>query len=237
VPLLDEGKGWSAAVNAALGVDPTPVTAPGLAERIARRVRELAGKAPMPQSATLSLGWMPVARYQPHWHAMPAFALPSFYDGRVRVNLSGREAQGRVPLEGYDAVLTDVESVLSECRDVITRQPVVARIERTGGSRPLDLSSTESDLVIEWRGVPLGFDHPTLGRIGPLPYRRTGGHTGHDGMAWVAGPGVAPGDLGEASAFDVVPTVIDLMGLKASRAISGRSWKSRIAPERNPQPA
>src|SRR5262249_43182553 len=32
-----------------------------------------------------SLDWMPAARYRPLWPKMPAFALPAYYDGQIRI--------------------------------------------------------------------------------------------------------------------------------------------------------
>ena len=89
-------------------------------------------------------------------------------------------------------------------------------------------------MLILWQGAPLGFDHPRLGRIGPLPYRRPGGHTGERGYACIAGPGIAPGDLGTRSAFDIVPTVIELLGA-AALATSGASFAADLGAE--PVPA
>ena len=171
-----------------------------------------------------SLEWMPAARYSKHWAAMPAFALPSFYDGRVRINLAGRDAQGKVPLAEYGAACDAVERLLRECRDPRTGEPVVAAVERHAAPDPQTLGPTEADMVVLWRGSPLAFTHPRLGTIGPLPYRRPGGHTGGLGMAYVSGPGVAAADFGLRSAFDVVPTVVELLGETVPAWMSGTSF-------------
>jgi hypothetical protein len=141
---------------------------------------------------------------------MRFFALPSFSDGRVRINLAGREREGIILPGDYDTVCDEIESLLTECRDLRTGEPVVDQIDRYRGD-PLKLGPTESDLVIVWRGATLGFEHPRLGRIGPLPYRRTGGHTGPYGVAYFAGEGIAAADYGVASSFDVVPTITELL--------------------------
>ena len=141
---------------------------------------------------------------------MRAFAFPSFYDGQVRINLKGREASGQVDPADYESACDEVESLLAECRDPLTGRPVAASVERLAA--PLARGPSEADMIILWQGAPLGFDHPRLGRIGPLPYRRPGGHTGDRGYACIAGPGIARRDLGTRSAFDIVPTVIDLLG-------------------------
>src|SRR5262249_55166868 len=100
-------------------------------------------------------------------------------------------------------------------------EPVVDHVERANRD-PMTVAATESDLVIVWRTASLGFEHPKLGRIGPLPYRRTGGHTGPYGMAYLAGDGIAPGDYGVRSSFDVVPTLIELLGEKIPDGLSGQ---------------
>lgn len=206
VPLLKEGRDWLAFV--------------------AKLLPEADGFVPFVPSEEprrLSLDWMPGSRYRPFWPRMQAFALPSFYDGRIRINLAGRECAGRVPVGRYDAVCREIEALLGECRDPISGDPSVASVERVATRDPLRLGPTESDLVVTWKGPSLGLDHPRLGRIGPLPYRRPGGHTGPHGMAWLAGTALAPGDCGVRSSFDVAPTLVDLLGEGPLPGMSGRS--------------
>ena len=152
---------------------------------------------------------------------MPAFALPSFYDGRIRINLKGRERKGMVDPARYRQVCDELEALLLECRDPVTGEGVVDFIERPAENRdPLTLGPTECDLVVVWNG-PLALDHPRLGRIGPIPYRRTGGHTGPYGMAYFVGTDLPPGDYGVRSSFDMVPTIIELLGEPVPAGISG----------------
>jgi arylsulfatase A-like enzyme len=42
-------------------------------------------------------------------------------------------------------------------------------------------------------------------------------------MAYVAAPGLEPGDRGVRSAFDVVPTIVRLLGDQPPAHISGKS--------------
>jgi predicted AlkP superfamily phosphohydrolase/phosphomutase len=51
-----------------------------------------AGRAPV----KLGLGWQPAQHYQDYWPRMKAFALPSYYDGNIRINVRGREREGLV---------------------------------------------------------------------------------------------------------------------------------------------
>ncbi|MDH4023337.1 MAG: hypothetical protein OEV14_09445, partial [Gammaproteobacteria bacterium] len=95
-------------------------------------------------------------------------------------------------------------------------------IEFSNRTDPAERGPTEADIIIVWRGAPLGFDHPELGRIGPAPYRRTGGHTGKQGFAFVDAAGMAPGDYGMRSAYDVIPTLFHLLGETPAGILSGK---------------
>lgn len=221
VPLLAEDKGWEAEISRLL--QPRLTLPWNTRSRIARASERLLRRR---KARELSMHWMPAAQYRRFWPRMEAFAFPSFYDGRVRINLEGRERQGRVPRQRYDEICGEIEQLLGECRDPITGEPVMAAVERAAG--PDKLEGTGADLTILWNGSPLGFVHPRLGTIGPLPYRRTGGHTGGHGLAWFAGPGIAPGEHELRSAFDVVPTIVDLLGEPVPEWMSGRSLAADI---------
>ncbi len=242
-PPLGADEEWSAAVNGQLAVErpaarkPSGVAAtagallaraagrlrahaPASVQRLARRA-ERSLRTDEVGPVRLGLDWMPAARYRPYWHAMDAFALPSFYDGRIRVNLEGREAQGRVAASRYALLLDEIEALLRACTNPATGGPVVDFVERPGAGRdPRAMGATEADMVVVWHQA-LAFDHPTIGRVGPVPYRRSGGHTGPHGMGYFAGPGIAPGEFGVRSAFDVAPTVAALAGARPRAACSG----------------
>ncbi|HEY7611192.1 MAG TPA: alkaline phosphatase family protein [Alphaproteobacteria bacterium] len=174
-------------------------------------------------AARMSVEAIAATWYRRFWPAMRAFALPSYYDGRIRINLAGREAKGRVPRWAYGFALNAMERLVRGCRDIRTGEPVVASVVRTARDNPHALDATDADLHVIWRGSPLGFVHERLGRIGPVPYQRPGGHTGGYGTAFVTGSGLAPGDYGLRSSFDVVPTVVDLLGEAKPAWMSGKS--------------
>ncbi|MGE5721775.1 MAG: hypothetical protein ACM3YM_04870, partial [Sphingomonadales bacterium] len=215
VPLLREGENWHAAMIGRMG--------PGV------RLRHLLGAARKRLPGSLAgspidheLRWMPATHYQPFWSRMSAFALPAFYDGRIRINLAGREARGRVHPEDYDALCDALEALVRVCRNPITGEEAVASVERNERP-PATLEASQADMVVVWKPATLGLSHPTLGTIGPVPYRRTGGHTGGPGFAWLGGPGIGKGRLPDRSAFDVVPTVLELLGAECA-GISGCSF-------------
>ena len=217
VPLLKANESWSGAVLSALEGRPS------LRARVASRLRRnprIAGFIAAAPPARGALSWMPLMRHQPNWHSMRAFAVPSFYDGRVRVNLIGREAHGIVGADEYNDVLDQIEETLRGCSDTRTGDPVVARIERPF-SDPYQAGSCDSDLIVHWAGMPLGFEHHDLGVIGPFPPRRTGSHASPFGACFVHGSSIPPDDLGTRSSFDVVPTLLLLAECPAPWEMSG----------------
>ena len=173
--------------------------------------------------AKSSLNWMPAARYQPFWSRMRAFALPSYYDGSIRINLAGRECHGMVPIQSYESVCREIVAILEECRNPFTGEPVVDHIEYYGRDAPLALHPSQGDMIIVWKDAPLAIEHPRVGRIGPVPFRRTGGHTGLYGMACLKCDALAPGDYGIRSSFDIVPTLLDLLQQPIPEEVDGKS--------------
>ena len=107
---------------------------------------------------------MPAARYQPLWPKMPAFALPSFYDGRIRINLQGRERKGVVPLERYEFLCEEIRQILKDCRDPFSGEYVVDDIEWPGHHNPLDLAASRADIECELERKP---SLPGASRSGP----------------------------------------------------------------------
>ncbi len=164
------------------------------------------GGVPSPLETSGALAWMPASAYRGAWPEMDAFALPSFYDGRVRVNLAGREARGRVEPASYQACLDAVVADVEAARDWRSGEPVVASVSRHRGD-PMALAPSDADLCIRWRGYADGWQHPRFGHVGPAPFRRTGGHQG-PGLALLRDMGLPVGDHGMASAFDVAPTLL-----------------------------
>jgi predicted AlkP superfamily phosphohydrolase/phosphomutase len=215
-PILAEDMNWVDVL-----IQAVPHRKPHLHQRAMRRIVGMAtGKS---RAATgTDLNWMPAARYSHFWPGMKAFALPSFYDGRVRLNVAGREEQGIVSVAEYASVCRQISDLVSECRNLLNGKRVASEIY-CPKQNPHEVGSSEADVYIVWEGAPLGLFHPRLGGIGPVPYLRTGGHTGKRGFLTVAGSDVPNGQHGLVSSFDVVPTIIELLGQPALPGVSGKS--------------
>jgi len=153
--------------------------------------------------------------YKSCWPQMKAFALPSFSEGYIRINLEGREPSGIVPLQDYDAVCNELTQALSQLVDARTGKPMVAKVVRTRQTgMESDPKLPDADLVVVWQEEVATdvVESTTLGRIGPFPHFRTGSHRAR-GFLMVQGPGIAPGtELPAGHALDLAPTVLALMG-------------------------
>ena len=173
------------------------------------------------------LGAQPPMWYSPAWPGMRAFALPSFSEGYVRLNVEGREAAGIVSPADYDRVWNEVREELEQLRDARTGRPLVTDVLRTrtdaftatrDGERPSD-----ADMIVMWSNTPCDVvDHPRAGRIGPVPFKRSGSHV-HRGFFMARGVDIAPGTrLSEKHALDLAPTILAEMGAPIPAHFDGR---------------
>jgi predicted AlkP superfamily phosphohydrolase/phosphomutase len=170
-----------------------------------------------------AMSYQPAAWYRDLWPRMPAFALPSYFEGNVRINLAGRERDGIVPPERYESVCAAMEDRVRELRDARTGRPIVREVLRTRtGPHDRTPGLPDADLVVCWSGGADAVDSPAVGRMGPVPFGRTGTHVNH-GFVAVRGPGAEPGSrLPEGRVVDVAATILELAGAAPRQPIDGR---------------
>ena len=159
--------------------------------------------------------------YRRFWSRQPYFALPELSDGHIRINVVGREANGVVAPEDFRAVGQQLIDELRRCRNPRTGEEVLEDVIWTC-TDPMDTDAPAPDLVLLWREPMDALEHPTAGTVGPFPFMRTGEHSSN-GFAFVSGPGITPGSAGQRSAFDVPPTIIELLGVEVPADIQGES--------------
>ena len=173
------------------------------------------------------INWIPAGWYAPDWPRMKAFALPGLDEGMIRLNLRGRDPAGIVPLSEYERTLAWIAETVASLRDARTGEALVRRFYRTRTDPLADGPGLPpADLIVEWhyRSCDVA-DSPLYGRIGPVPLRRTGGHS-RNGFAWFRHAGFEPGDRGAATPFDIGPTLLDMIGTEIPDHFDGRSLLS-----------
>ncbi len=208
----------------------TSLLTPKLIKQLRRNAKKPIQKNSANSRLRYPVNWIPAMSYKSFWPDMSAFALPSYFDGRIRINLQGREKHGIVTFSQYKEKCDELLQIIHECKDPITGLKIASEVILTQHKDPRNLNESEADIVVVWNGSPTGFLHKKYGKIGPVPYRRTGGHTGGKGFAFVAGTNLAPGDYGTRSAFDITATFSDLLDKSKKAPMSGTSLLSNIDP-------
>lgn len=171
--------------------------------------------------------------YSRLWPGMKAFALPSISHGYIRINVRGREENGMVAPSEYGGFCDELSSHLMALRDARSGMPLVRDIVRTRKS-PLETGGhlPDADLVVFYHSAPVDVvDSPRFGRIGPVPYARTGGHINR-GFAIIKAPGCSPGStLPEGHVRNLAPTILSLLGAPAMTSLHGVPLTGdRVAP-------
>lgn len=169
--------------------------------------------------------WNPGQWYKPLWSQMKAFAVPSFAEGYVRINLKGREPNGLVDPSEYHAVCDDICEKLYRLKEPRTGIPMVTRIVRTR-ENPLDRDPKlpDADLIVVWQDEFASdvMESPDYGMFGPLPPYRSGSHRSK-GFFMATGPDVPVGtDLTSGHVLDLAPTILDWMGTSVPGHLDGK---------------
>lgn len=179
------------------------------------------------------LFYQPLTWMEHRWPKMKAFALPTYGDGYVRLNLQGREAQGKVPAGDYDAVCDEITALLHALRNPRSGGPLVQEVVRSrDDERSRGPRAPDADLVVVWRQPPADMAvSPSLGVLGPVPFRETGGHR-PEGFMIAAGPGIAENavlDPGEVT--DLAPSLLSRLGLPRPESMQGRDLLDAVVRE------
>jgi hypothetical protein len=157
--------------------------------------------------------------YRSFWAGMLAFALPTFADGRIRLNLKGREHPGIVEPADYAATRSKLAEEVMACTDPRTGATIVEELVFLEGD-PLQAAPTDCDIRVVWKENVDSLQHPTAGQIGPFRFGRTGGHT-ERGFALIAAPGSRRTSLGTQPARQLVPTLLELLGAPVPDEVEG----------------
>jgi len=162
-------------------------------------------------------------KYRPY---MRAFALPTFSDGLIRLNIRGRESRGRILPKHFQEECSRLTSLLMDLKNPATGLAAVKAVIpirdspfQTGDDRP------PADLVVQWHppGDGNGFVSPTLGAFGPAPSLRASTHS-PEGFFAACGPDIPQiREELSGSILDIAPTLLDLVGANPPQPLEGLS--------------
>ena len=152
--------------------------------------------------------------------------------GAVRLNLAGREPNGRIDPEDRRETLDWLSVRLRELVNVETGGPVVRRCEITDDIYRRSPDDAFGDLYIEWeRSAPIErVWSPATGTVAaPFEHWRQGDHV-REGLVLAAGPGIRSGQRRRVSdTVDVGATLAAAVGVQLPDA-DGRPIKSVLPP-------
>jgi predicted AlkP superfamily phosphohydrolase/phosphomutase len=194
-----------------------PPWAPGVGWRAMRWVwrrfpKAIQGRWSAAQRATIDRLW---PRFDPRSTCFPILNGEVF--GAIRVNLVGREPDGRIqPGAAYDAFCVTLAQDLCELVNEDTGAPAVRRVLRTADLYRGAHVDALPDLLVEWNcDAPL--NTVTSPKIGTMKRPYTGHRTGHhrdQGIFFATGPGLTARRIdGVVSAMDVAPTLAHRLGV------------------------
>ena len=184
------------------------------------------------------------------WSRTSAYSNGSF--GPIFVNLKGREPQGIVePGPECDALLDRLIADLKTIQDPETGRPLLSEFWRGREVYSGPFSDRGPDLVCfpeDWRYGAAGrkqfetnrwlMSLDDDGRTPSLVRARVTYNGTHrmDGILFLAGPGIQPGQTIEgASILDVAPTVLALLGVPVPKEMDGRVMENCLTAEMRDQ--
>ena len=167
------------------------------------------------------------------WAKTTAWGAGGYY-GRLFLNVKGREPQGLIEPEHYEATRDRLIAELEALGDPQGR-PIGTRVHKpedlyrtVRGIAPPDLFVYFGNL--RWRSVGTvggGSIHTFENDTGPDDANHA-----PDGMLIVAGPGVTPqGPVADMQLMDITPTILRLFGLDVPADLQGRVIDAVVAQE------
>jgi predicted AlkP superfamily phosphohydrolase/phosphomutase len=141
----------------------------------------------------------------------------NYAHGGIRVNLEGREPEGKVSAHDFDRFCDELTRDLMDIVSLETGKRVVSRVIRTKDFYRGDCLDYLPDLLVEWASdapiASIRLHSEKLGELaGEYRFCRSGDHF-PGGMFVAYGPGISPGRLQRTvSIMDFGPTVCSLLG-------------------------
>jgi predicted AlkP superfamily phosphohydrolase/phosphomutase len=122
-------------------------------QKIIKSIKRFANEHVLPKSIQTRL-WMNNLQKHVDFQQSKACVLPTDLQGFIRLNVQGREPQGIVPQQQYDAVIEQITQCLLSLKDADTGKPVVDQVfklkELYQGAKHTDLLP---DISVLWHNI------------------------------------------------------------------------------------
>jgi predicted AlkP superfamily phosphohydrolase/phosphomutase len=158
------------------------------------------------------------------WSRTRAFTLPTDLEGCIRVNLKGREPEGIVLPEEYDALCREIADQFAQLVNPATGRPAVRKVWIRNEIFPGPAQEHLPDIMVSWDGsstIEALYSDATGTLELVLPDPRTGTHSS-SGFCVAAGAGFGRGVSAGGRLEDVAPTVLSLLCAEEA-GMDGRS--------------
>ena len=155
------------------------------------------------------------------------FSLPTDAHGLIRINLKGREPNGKVDSGAeFEAICRRVSQALKDLVDPQTGERVVEEVFFTDQVFPGPERDRLPDLIVSWKNGKK-IDRVASSEVGTisgeLPDPRSGNHRA-EGFALCHGPGITQGGRSEGHLLDIAPTILSFYGHDIPALFDGRPW-------------
>jgi predicted AlkP superfamily phosphohydrolase/phosphomutase len=163
-----------------------------------------------------------------NWSETLAFEIPCDYAGAIRINLEGREPNGKVKSEDYYKIAEQIKTVFLDLKHTNSGRPVVSDVIILKDKYKGSLSDDLADISIIWADEESVIDitSSTLGRFtGTLDDKRSGGHLPTGFLMW---DNLDLSINGTFMAEDLAPTVLNILDQKSSCELDGQSHYQKV---------
>jgi predicted AlkP superfamily phosphohydrolase/phosphomutase len=209
----------------------TPELAFTFTRKLPAALRPARGVSSKPGASSL-LGKIFLSFNDVDWNASVAFSKGNY--GQIYVNLAGREPNGSVPEDKYNAVRDAIISKLREFKDPQTGEPWVGQVfcREDIYSGPMVQDAPDiAFLPTDMRQLPLGNADFTSNKFMVDAFGISGCHR-MNGVMIARGQAIKPGSSLElASIYDMAPTLLYLLGLSVPEDMDGRVLSEAISEE------
>jgi predicted AlkP superfamily phosphohydrolase/phosphomutase len=160
-----------------------------------------------------------------NWKGCRAFAIPNNDSvGAIRVSVKGRDRDGVVEPDEYQAVCRDIANALYELRDKEGGRPLIKQVTLTHETFHGPYLEQLPDLTVLW-DQSFAWSTVYSPRFGTLEIKqqdsRTGGHSSH-GFVLMTGPDIPANlELPHSSIYDIAPTVLQAANVPIPEDMDG----------------